>query len=63
MCNSVVECENMGKTRVRVDVTLDKKNMASVDSLVNSGRFRSRSHALDEAVKLLLKKETEAVKL
>lgn len=49
--------------KVRFHVTLDKDNMVSVDSLVRKGRFRNRSHALDEAVKLLLKKETEAVKL
>lgn len=35
--------------------------MVQVDELVRSGRYRSRSHALDEAVKLLLHKE--AVKL
>lgn len=47
--------------KVRVDVTLDHDNMAEVDEMVKNGRYRSRSHALDEAVKLLLRKE--AVKL
>lgn len=45
-------------TRVRVDATLDKDSVATVDSLVSKGRFRNRSHAIDEALKLLLSKET-----
>lgn len=44
--------------RTRVDVTLDEKNVKEVDSLVSEGKYRTRSHALDEALKLLLKKET-----
>lgn len=43
--------------KTRVNVTVDSHNMAQVDELVKSGKYRSRSHALDEAVKLLLSKE------
>lgn len=45
-------------SKTRVDVTLDRKNVKTVDSLVSDGKYRSRSHALDEAVKLLIQKET-----
>jgi Arc/MetJ-type ribon-helix-helix transcriptional regulator len=44
-----------------VHVTLEHSSMVQVDLLVQTGKYRSRSHALDEAVKLLLHKE--AVKL
>ena len=44
-----------------VHVTLDEKNMRRVDELIASGKYRGRSHALDEAVKLLIK--NDAVKL
>ena len=40
-----------------VHVTLDHGAMVQVDELVKTGKYRTRSHALDEAVKLLLRKE------
>lgn len=58
--NGIIIC-GWNSARTRVDVTLDHDNIADVDSLIRTGKFRSRSHALDEAVKLLLRKE--AVKL
>ena len=45
--------------KIPVHVTLDKKNMNQVDAMVCEGKFRSRSHAIDEAVKLLILKQME----
>jgi hypothetical protein len=50
--------EGWRTSMTRVNVTLDHDNMVQIDSLVRTGKFRTRSHALDEAVKLFLRKET-----
>ena len=42
----------------RASFTFDKETLDSIDRLVNSGKFRNKSHAVEEAIKLL-KKEVE----
>lgn len=44
--------------KVPVHVSLEEDSMKRVDSLVSEGKYRNRSHALDEAVKLLIKRDT-----
>ena len=40
-----------------VSVTIDEGRINRIDVLVGVGKFRNRSHALDEACRLLLEKE------
>jgi len=42
----------------RASFTFDKETLKVLDELVNSGKFRNRSHAVEEAVKRI-KKEVE----
>ncbi|MBD3253414.1 CopG family transcriptional regulator [Candidatus Pacearchaeota archaeon] len=43
----------------RASFTFDKETIKVLNKLINSGKYRNRSHAVEEAVKLLLKKEKE----
>jgi Arc/MetJ-type ribon-helix-helix transcriptional regulator len=45
----------------RASFTFDKETLKILDELVNSGKYRNRSHAVEEAVKML-KKEAEGGK-
>jgi Arc/MetJ-type ribon-helix-helix transcriptional regulator len=40
-----------------ISVTVNEGRVARIDALVDSGKYRNRSHAVDEAVRLLLEKE------
>jgi len=41
----------------RASFTFDKETLKILDELVKSGKFRNRSHAVEEAVKMLKAKE------
>lgn len=41
----------------RASFTFDKKTLKLIDELVKSGKYRNRSHAVEEAIKLLNKEE------
>ena len=43
----------------RASFTCDKETLEILDKLVKSGRYRNRSHALEEAAKLLRDKEKD----
>ncbi len=38
----------------RASFTFDKETLEKLDELVSSGKFRNRSHAVEEAAKLLI---------
>ena len=40
----------------RASFTFDKETLKILDELVKSGKYRNRSHAVEEAVKLLMDK-------
>ncbi len=37
----------------RASFTFDKETLKIIDNLVKSGKFRNRSHAVEEAIKML----------
>jgi Arc/MetJ-type ribon-helix-helix transcriptional regulator len=41
----------------RASFTFDKETVEIIDDLVNSGKYRNRSHAVEAAIKLLKEKE------
>jgi Arc/MetJ-type ribon-helix-helix transcriptional regulator len=43
----------------RASFTFDKKTMAIIDKLLKEGKFRNKSHVVEEAIKLL---DEESVK-
>ncbi len=43
----------------RASFTFDKETLRILDEFVKSGKFRNRSHAVEEAIKLLKKKEAD----
>lgn len=45
----------------RASFTCEKETLKILDELVKSGKFRNKSHALEEAVKLLKEKEKKGV--
>jgi Arc/MetJ-type ribon-helix-helix transcriptional regulator len=46
----------------RASFTFDKETLKIIDELVSSGKFRNRSHAVEEAVKMLKNEGKEAKK-
>jgi len=46
----------------RVSITLDKETIKALNSLVEGRRYRNRSHAVEVAIELLVKKEMEKSK-
>jgi len=46
----------------RASFTFDKETLRVLDELVKSGRYRNRSHAVEEAVKMLKEKEKRGKK-
>ena len=45
----------------RASFTCEKETLKILDELVKSGRYRNKSHALEEAVKLLKYQEKKEV--
>jgi len=43
----------------RASFTFDKKTLKIIDELIKSGKYRNRSHAVEEAIKLLETKEVK----
>jgi len=43
----------------RASFTFDKETLKILDELVKSGKFRNRSHAVEEAIKMLREAENE----
>ncbi|MGV8152582.1 MAG: ribbon-helix-helix domain-containing protein [Candidatus Nanoarchaeia archaeon] len=43
----------------RASFTFDKESLEILDSLVESGRYRNRSHAVEEAIKLIATSEKQ----
>ena len=41
----------------RASFTFDKETLKIIDELVKSGKFRNRSHAVEEAIKMLRKED------
>jgi len=46
-----------GFMKERASFTCEKETLRILDELVKSGKFRNRSHAVEEAVKMLKEKE------
>jgi len=45
-------------TKERASFTFDKETIEDIDKILEKGRFRNKSHVVEEAIKLL-KKEVE----
>ena len=43
----------------RASFTLDKKTISIINSLIKKGKYRNKSHAVEEAIKKLEKEESE----
>lgn len=50
--------ENGGKKTIKLTVNIEDKYMAVIDKLVASGKFRNKTHVIEEALKKM-KAETE----
>ena len=44
----------MGDDRSTISVNVSTKKVETIDKLVDSGKYRNRSHAVDEALTLLI---------
>lgn len=44
----------------RASFTFDRKTLSLIDKLIQSGLYRNRSHAVEEAIKLLSRKGRRA---
>jgi Arc/MetJ-type ribon-helix-helix transcriptional regulator len=44
----------------RASFTFDKETLKRIDDLVSSGKFRNRSHAVEEAIKMLFEESTKS---
>ena len=43
--------ENGGKKTIKLTVNIEDKYMAVIDKLVASGKFRNKTHVIEEALK------------
>ena len=43
----------------RISATIDEKTEKIINSLLKTGKYRNKSHAIEDAIKLLDKKENE----
>lgn len=41
----------------RVSATLDKETIRAIERILEKGRYRNKSHVIEDAIKLLEKKE------
>jgi Arc/MetJ-type ribon-helix-helix transcriptional regulator len=41
----------------RISATVDKGTIKEIEGLLEKGRYRNKSHIIEEAVKLLMEKE------
>jgi Arc/MetJ-type ribon-helix-helix transcriptional regulator len=47
----------------RASFTFDRETLKIIDELVKSGKYRNRSHAVEESIKLLKDREDESSSL
>lgn len=43
--------------KVRVSATVDKETLATINKILKKGKYRNKSHIIEEAIKLLKKKK------
>lgn len=43
----------------RVSATVDKATFKTIEDILKKGKYRNKSHVIEEAIKLLKKKEAE----
>lgn len=43
--------------KVRISATIDEENLRIIKKILKKGKYRNKSHLIEEAIKLLKKKE------
>jgi Arc/MetJ-type ribon-helix-helix transcriptional regulator len=42
--------------KTRVSATIDEKTLGAIETILKKGKYRNKSHVIEEAIKLLEKK-------